>query len=159
MDLECPHSLLGSQYFQHQFLMHSLLEPRYGRRQMVPLLIFHVTYWMSASIGLKHLLCLVGANSVDVRDHCIWHRYNIPTAPNVFLSCIERHTFKDALQVSTGPKRNGALCYGFLAIARSIFLMHITVLSNLETQLFFVINNITRYYGFWAQSIRNYTLC
>ena len=33
---------------------------------------------------------------------------NIPTTPNNSLSCVERHKFEAALQVSTGPKRNEA---------------------------------------------------
>ena len=73
-------------------------------------------------------------------------------------SCVERNKFEAALQVSTGPKRNGALCSGVLAVARSIFLMHLIVLSNLETHLFFVIKDLTRHDGFWSQSIRNSTL-
>ena len=36
--------------------------------------------------------------------------------------------------------------------------MHLTVLSELETQFFLVINDFTRNYGFGAQSVRNYTL-
>ena len=37
--------------------------------------------------------------------------------------------------------------------------MNLTVFSDLETQVFFVIEDITRHDGFWAQSIRNLTLC
>ena len=78
--------------------------------------------------------------------------------PNNFISCVEHHKSEAALQVSTGPKRNGALCSGVLDVASSILLMHLTVLSDLETQVFFVIEDLTRHDGFWAQSIRNTTL-
>ena len=119
---------------------------------------FNVADWTSTSIGKIQLLWLIASKSVDARDHCIWHRDIIPTTPNKFLSCVELHKFEAALQVSTGPKRNGALCYGVLAVARSIFLVHLKLLSNLETQVFFVIEDLTRHDGFWAQSIRNSTL-
>ena len=36
--------------------------------------------------------------------------------------------------------------------------MHLTILSFLEAQVFFVIEDITRHDSFWAQSIRNFTL-
>ena len=36
--------------------------------------------------------------------------------------------------------------------------MHLTVLFDLETQVFFVINNLTGHYGFWSQRVRNSTL-
>ena len=36
--------------------------------------------------------------------------------------------------------------------------MHLTVLSNLETKVFFVINDITIHNGFWAQSMKIYAL-
>ena len=36
--------------------------------------------------------------------------------------------------------------------------MHLTVFSDLETQVFFVIDDLTGNYGFWAQSVRNPTL-
>ena len=88
---------------------------------------FDVANWTSMSIGKKQLLWLIASKSVDARDHCIWHRDNIPTTPNNLLSCVERHKFEAALQVSTRPKQNGAFCYGLLAVARSIFLMHLTV--------------------------------
>ena len=119
---------------------------------------FNVAYWTSASIGKNQLLWLVAAKSVDARDHCIWHRDKIPTTPKMFPSCVERHKLDAALQVSTGPNQNGAFCSGVLAVARSILLMHLTVLSDLETQVFFVIEDLTRHDGFWAQSIRNSTI-
>ena len=108
---------------------------------------FDVANWTSASIVKNHLLWLVASKIVDARDHCIWHRDNNPTTPNNFLSCVERHKFKAVLQVSTGPKRNGALCSGVLDIARSIFLVQLTVLSNMETQVIFC--NQESYWTLW----------
>ena len=104
---------------------------------------FDVADWTSVSIGKDQLLWLVAAKRVDARDHCIWHRYNIQTTLNNLLSCVERYKFEAALQVSTRPKRNGTLCSGAMYIARIIFLVHRTVLSDMETQVFFVIENIT----------------
>ena len=97
---------------------------------------FDIADGTSTSIGKKQLLWLVAALSVDTRDHCIWHRDNIPTTPNNFLSCVERHKFESALQVSTAPKLNGAFCSGVIAVARSIFLVHLAVMSDLEAQIF-----------------------
>ena len=36
--------------------------------------------------------------------------------------------------------------------------MHLKVLYNMETQVFFVIKDLTVHDGFWAQSVRNSTL-
>ena len=119
---------------------------------------FDIADGTSTSIGKKQLLWLVAALSVDTRDHCIWHQDNIPTTPNNFLSCDDRNKFESALQVSSGPKRNGAFCSRVLAVAKIISLMHLTVLSDLEAQVFFVIKDLTRHDGFWPQSIRNSTL-
>ena len=90
-------------------------------------LYFDVADWASASISKNQLLWLVTTKTVGSSDHFIRHWGNIPTMLNNFLSCVERHKFKAALQVSTGPKRNGALCSGVLDIARIIFLIHLTV--------------------------------
>ena len=78
---------------------------------------FDVSDRTSASIGKNKLLWLVSENSVNTRDHCVLHWDNIPTTPNNFLSCVERHNFEAALQVSTGPKRNCAFCSGVLDVA------------------------------------------
>ena len=94
---------------------------------------FDVADWMSVSVGKNQLLGLVASESVELSDHCIRHWDKIPTAPNNFIFCVERHKFKAAMHVSTGPKLNGALFSRVLTIARSIFLVHLTVLSNLET--------------------------
>ena len=94
---------------------------------------FNSANWTSVSIGKTQFLYLFAAKSVDLSDHCIRHWDKIPTAPNNFIFCVERHKFKAAMQVSTGPKLNGALFSRVLTIARSIFLVHLTVLSNLET--------------------------
>ena len=102
---------------------------------------FDIANWMSTSINKNQLLWLVAAKSVDAHDHCIWHPDNIPTTPNNFLSCFERRKFEANLQVSTGTKQNGAFCYGVLAVSRSILLIHLTVLSDLEAQVFFVPKN------------------
>jgi hypothetical protein len=45
-----------------------------------------------------------------------------------------------------------------LTIARGIFLVHLTVLSNLETQVFLVVESLSRHDGLWAQSVRNPSL-
>ena len=119
---------------------------------------FDVADWTSRFIGKNKLLWLVDSKRIDARDQCIWNWDNIPTTPNNFLSCVERHKFKAALQVSIGTKRNGALCYGVLDISRSILLMHLTVFSNLETQVFLVINDLNGHYGFWTQSVINSAL-
>ena len=37
--------------------------------------------------------------------------------------------------------------------------MHLTVLSKLETQVFFVIKDLAGHDSFWDQSIRNSALC
>ena len=37
--------------------------------------------------------------------------------------------------------------------------MHLTVLSNMDTQLFFVAKDLTAQNGLWNQSIRNSALC
>ena len=36
--------------------------------------------------------------------------------------------------------------------------MHLTLLTDLETQVFVVIDDLTRHDGFWVQSIRNSTV-
>ena len=113
---------------------------------------FDVADWTSASIGKNKFLWLVAAKSVVAPDHFVCHWYNVPTTHNNFISYVERHKFKATLQVSTGTKQNGAICYWVMAIARSILLMHLTVLSDMETRLFFVIENLTRHYGFGYQS-------
>ena len=43
-------------------------------------------------------------------------------------------------------------------VARGILLVHLTVLSDLETQVLFVVKSLTRHDGFWAESIRNSSL-
>ena len=70
--------------------------------------------------------------------------------PNNFLSCVAYHKFKSALQVSTGTKKNVTLCYGVLAIVRIILLVHLAVLSNMETQVFLVIEDLTGHDDFWT---------
>ena len=98
---------------------------------------FNVTDWTSTSIGKNQLLWFIASKSVGARDNCIWHQDNTPTTPNNVFPVLNTMKFEAALQVSTGTKRNGALCSGVLAVVRRIFLMHLTVLSDLETQVFF----------------------
>ena len=103
---------------------------------------FDIADGPSTSIGKNQLIWLVASKSVDIHDHCIWHWDNIPNTPKN-KSCVEHHTFEAALHVSTGPKLNGALCSGVMAVARIINLMQLTVLSDMDTQVFFVIEDLT----------------
>ena len=50
------------------------------------------------------------------------------------------------------------LVLGWRLFARGIFLVHLTVLSDLETQVLFVVKSLTRHDGFRAESIRNSSL-
>jgi hypothetical protein len=43
--------------------------------------------------------------------------------------------------------------------SHGIFLVHLTVLSNLETQVFPVVESLSRHDGLWAESVRNDSFC
>jgi hypothetical protein len=71
-----------------------------------------------------------------------------------FLSSIQRQELVSSLEITTGSKQNGTLSSWTLTIAPGIFLVHLTVLSHLETQVFLVVKSLSRH-GLWVESVGN----
>jgi hypothetical protein len=94
---------------------------------------FGVADETSVSIGKNELLWLIASQRVHTCDHCIRHRNHISTSPNDFLSTAQSHKFESALQVSAWPQTDCSFRFGPLTVARGILLVHLTVLSDLET--------------------------
>ena len=95
--------------------------------------------WLFFYIPECDMLRLVLAKCVNLVKHCISHWYLLPTVPYDFLSCCQNHKVITALLVATWSQTNITLCYSFLVAVGCLILMHLTVLSILQSYMLFVI--------------------
>ncbi len=86
------------------------------------------------------------------------HGNHVPASASNFLSGIQSHKLVSTLKITTGSKQNGTLSSWTLTIVLGIFLMHLTVLSNLEAQVFLVVESLSSHNGLWAEHVGNSSL-
>jgi hypothetical protein len=62
------------------------------------------------------------------------------------------------LQIATGDKINLSLGAGNLAVVKVIFLVNLALLSDLQTQVFLVVQSLTGHDGFWNEGVGDISL-
>jgi hypothetical protein len=88
----------------------------------------------SVAVSESRLFGLVRTQCVYPFDDYIGHGNHVPTAPSNLLSCVQRHEFESTLCISTWFKGNGTLSARVHTVQWGDFLMHLTLLSDPETQ-------------------------
>jgi hypothetical protein len=81
----------------------------------------------------RHEAWLVFAQLINTIDYDIRKRDYIPTVSYNFLAGIQIHQLKTALEISTWSKGNRSFGASDLTVARSIFLMNLAILADLQT--------------------------
>jgi hypothetical protein len=100
---------------------------------------FNIADKMPVSIGESHFMGMVTALCVDSINHKIGHGNDIPTATKYFSAAVQSHKLESALKIADGSKRNRSLGPSDLTVTRVVFLVHLAILSELETQMFLVV--------------------
>jgi hypothetical protein len=80
-----------------------------------------------------HKVWLVFAQLIDMTDNDIWKRDHVPTALYNFLARIQSHEPETALEISTWAKGNRSFGVSDLTVSRSIFLMNLEIMPDLQT--------------------------
>ena len=80
---------------------------------------------------------LVADLCFDADDHRVCHGNQVPIPSDCFLALIQFHERISALDIPTGTKVDFPLGYESLDIAWDLLLMHLTVLSQMQTEALF----------------------
>jgi hypothetical protein len=94
---------------------------------------FHISDETTMAVRERHEAWLVFAQLIYTIDYDIRHRYHVPTASYNFLARIQSHELETALEISTWAKGNRSFGASDLTFRRSIFLMNLAILANLQT--------------------------
>jgi hypothetical protein len=94
---------------------------------------FHISDETAMAVSEHHEAWLVFAQLVDTIDYDIRQKDHVPTASYNFLAGIQSHELETAFEISTWAKGNLSFGAIDLTVARSIFLMNLAILTDLQT--------------------------
>jgi hypothetical protein len=97
---------------------------------------FHIFDETTMAVREHHKACLVSAQLIDTVDYDIRHRDHVPTALNNFIARFKSHELETALEIFTWAKGNRSFGASNLNVSRSIFLMNLEILADLQTYMF-----------------------
>jgi Uri superfamily endonuclease len=80
-----------------------------------------------------HKAWLVFAQLIETIDYDIRQRDHVPTASYNFLAIIQSDELETALEISTWAEGNRSFGASDLTVSRSIFLMNLAILADLQT--------------------------
>jgi hypothetical protein len=88
------------------------------------------------AIRERHKAWLVFVQLIDTIDYDIRHRDHVPAASYNFIARIQSHELETALEISTWATGNRSFGASGLTVSRSIFLMNLGILADLQTYMF-----------------------
>jgi hypothetical protein len=94
---------------------------------------FHIYDEMTMTVRERHEAWLVFAQLIDTIDYDIRQRDHVLTSSYNFFARIQSHELETALEISTWVKGNRSFGASELTVARSIFLMNLAILADLQT--------------------------
>jgi hypothetical protein len=94
---------------------------------------FHISDEMTMAVRERHKVWLVFAQLIDTIDYDIRQSGHVPTVSYNFLARIQSHELETALDISTWAKGNLYFGASDLTFFRSIFLMNLAILADLQT--------------------------
>jgi hypothetical protein len=94
---------------------------------------FHISDETTMAVRELHKAWLVFVQLIETIDYDIRQRDHVPAASYNFLARILSHELETALEISTWAKANRSFGASDLTVSRSIFLMNLAILANLQT--------------------------
>jgi hypothetical protein len=94
---------------------------------------FHISDETTMAVRERQKAWFVFAQLIDTINYDIRHRDHVPSASYNFLARIQSHELETALEISTWAKGNHSFGASDLTFSRSIFLMNLAILADLQT--------------------------
>jgi hypothetical protein len=94
---------------------------------------FNISDETTMAVRERHKAWLVFAQLIDTIDYDIQQRDHVPIASYNFLAIIQSRELETTLDISTWAKGNRSFGASDLTVSRSIFLINLAILADLQT--------------------------